>query len=150
MAYSRVLSLLTSLFVCAPSVLLGDEPPIQADVYDALFDAYVQCDDDLKQSRSEFITDMLERDSGNGMSMEMLRNLFTRNVQAAKQAIVDKAKERELYVSEMLRLPRVSSDESVEEANASAERHEKIRQIDYLVKREKRYIKVHECVLSVL
>ena len=150
MKYPPVLSLLTSLLICSPSILLGDETLIQADVYDALFEAYVQCDDNLEQSRSEFISDKLERDGGNGMSIEMLRKLFTRNIQMANQSISDKAQEREHYVSEMLRLPKVSSDESVEEAKASEERHEKVRQIDDLLKSEKRYIEIHECVLSRL
>lgn len=84
------------------------------------------------------------------MSIELLRKLFTHNVQIANQSIGEQAQERELYVSEMLRAPKVSSEESVEEAKASKERHEKIRQIDVFLKREKRYVEIHECVLSVL
>ena len=69
---SLTLSLLVLLLVDDPSIAQGNEPLIQADVYDALYKAYVQCDDNLDQSRSEFITDKLERDGGHGMSIEWL------------------------------------------------------------------------------
>ena len=123
---------------------------MQADVYDALYEAQVQCDDDLDQSRSEFITDELERNADNRVSMELLTKLLAYNVQTARQSVSDKTQERELYVSEILRAPKVSSEESVEEAKASKERHEKIRQIDDFLKRERRYVEVRECVLAAL
>lgn len=109
---------------------------IQADVYNALYDAYVQCDDDLGLSRSEFITEEFERNAGNRLSIDLLTKLLAYIVRTAKQSISDKTQERELYVSEMLRAPKVSSEESAEEAKASRERHEKIRQIDKALKRE--------------
>ncbi len=127
-----------------------NEPFVQADVYDALYEEQVQCDDDLDQSRSEFITDELERNAGNRLSMALLTKLLTHNVQTAKQSISDKTQERELYISEMLRAPKVSSEESAEEAKASKERHERIRQIDDFLKKERRYVEVHECVLAAL
>jgi hypothetical protein len=46
------------------SVALADEPFIQADVYNALYEVYSQCDDDFGQPRSEFITEKLEHGSG--------------------------------------------------------------------------------------
>ena len=147
---SPAISLLVLLLVAVPSNAQRNEPLIQADVYNALYEAYVQCDDNLDQSRSEFITDKLERDGGSGMSIELLRKLFTHNVQIANQSIADKIQERELYVSEMLRAPKVSSEESVEEAEASKERHEKIRQIDDFLKGKRQYVKVRECVLAAL
>ena len=67
------LSLLVLFLVDVPSIAQVSDPPIQADVYNALYEAYAQCDDNLDQSRSEFITDKLERDGGNGMSIELLR-----------------------------------------------------------------------------
>jgi hypothetical protein len=148
---SRLLLMMPGLLLAAvPSGSQGNEPFIQADVYNALFDAYVQCDDDLDLTRSEFITDELERNAGNTLSMELLTKLLAYNVETAKQAVSDKTQERELQISEMLRAPKVSSEESVEEAKASKERHEKIRQIDDFLKRERRYVEVRECVLTAL
>ena len=147
---SYTLSLLALLLVAVTSNSQENEPFVQADVYDALYEAQVQCDDDLDQSRSEFITDELERNADNRVSMELLTKLLAYNVQTARQSVSDKTQERELYVSEILRAPKVSSEESVEEAKASKERHEKIRQIDDFLKRERRYVEVRECVLAAL
>ncbi len=151
-------SLTNLLLVSLPALLLAavtanaheHEPFNQADVYNALYEAYAECDEDLDQSRSEFISDELERNGANRLSMAMLTKLLTYNVQKAKQSVSDKTQKREFYVSEMLRSPKVSSDESVEEAEASRERHEKIRQIDAFLKKERRYVEVRECVLAAL
>ncbi len=147
---SPALSLLALLLSAAPSNSLGNEPFIHADVYNALYEAHAQCDDDLDLSRSEFITDEIERNAGNRLSMELLTKLLDYNVQTAKQSISDKTQEREHYVSEMLRAPKVSSEQSIEEAKASKERHKTIRQIDEFLKRERRYVEVRECVLAAL
>ena len=146
---SLALSLLVLLLVNVPSIAQGNEPLIQADVYNALYEAYVQCDDNLDQSRSEFITDKLERDGGTGMSIELLRKLLTHNVQIAIQSIADKKKERELYVSEILGAHEESVEQPVDSAEAPKDRHKEIRQIDDFLKANKRYVEVHECVLSV-
>ena len=146
---SLTLSLLVLLLVDDPSIAQGNEPLIQADVYDALYKAYVQCDDNLDQSRSEFITDKLERDGGHGMSIEWLRKLFTRNIQIAIQSIADKTKERELYVSEILGAHEESVEQPVDSAEAPKDPHKEIRQIDDFIIAKKRYVEVHECVLSV-
>jgi hypothetical protein len=150
MIISRPLSLLGLLLAAAPSHSLADEPLNQADVYNTLYDAHVQCDEDLDQSRTEFITDELERNGANRLSMELLTTLLAYNLQSAMQSISDKTEERERYVAEMLRAPKMSVDESVEEAEASSDRHEKIRQIDAFLKRERRYVAVRECVLETL
>jgi len=150
MTKSPALSLLVLLLVDVPSIAQGNEPLIQADIYNALFEAFVQCDDNLDQSRSEFITDKLERDAGSGMSIELLRKLLTHNVQIAIQSIADKKKERELYVSEILRAHKDSVEQPVDSAEAPKDRHKEIRQIDDFLKAKKRYVEVHECVLRVL
>ena len=147
---SPALFLLFLLFVAVPSNAQGNEPFIQADVYNALYEANVQCDDNLDLSRSEFITDEFDRNGGSRVSMELLTKLLTYNVQTVKQSITDKTQERELYISEMLRAPKVSREESVEEAEASKVRHEKVRQIDKFLKGKRQYVEFHECVLAVL
>ena len=147
---SPALSLLVLLLVAVPSNVQGNEPFIQADVYNALYEARVQCDDNLDQSRSEFITDMFERNRDNRISIKLLRKLLAHNVQIAKQSKADKIQERELYVSEILQAPKESSGERVDIAVASEERHKKIRQIDDLIKGKRQYVEVHECVLAVL
>jgi hypothetical protein len=147
---SPALSLLVLSLVAVPSNAQGNEPFIQADVYNALYEAYVQCDDNLDQSRSEFITDKLERGRGDKISIELLRKLLAHNLQVAEQSLADKIQERELYVSEILQPPKESSDERVDPAEASKERHKKIRQIDDFIKGKRQYVEVHECVLAVL
>ena len=147
---SPLASLPALLLVAVAANAKENEPFNQADVYNALYEAYAQCDEDLDQSRSEFIADELERNGANRLSMELLTMLLAYNVQSAKQSISDKTEERERYVAEMLRAPKMSVDESVEEAEASSDRHEKIRQIDAFLKRERRYVAVGECVLETL
>lgn len=144
------LSLLVLSLAAVPSNSVGNELSIQADVYNALYEAFVQCDDDLDQSRSEFITDEFERNSGNSVSMELLTIVLAYNVQVAKQSIRDMTQEREIYISQFLQAPKVSSEQSAEEAKASKERHERIRQIDDLLMRERRYVEIRECVLAAL
>ncbi len=147
---SSALFLLFQSFVAVPSNAHGNEPFSQADVYNALYEAHVECDDNLDQSRSEFITDMHERNGGYRLSMEMLRKFLIYNVHTAKQSITEKTQERELYISEILHAPKVSSEKGVEQAEASKERHEKVRQIDDFLKIKRRYVDVHECVLEAL
>ena len=147
---SPALSLLVLLLVDVPSISQGNESFIQADVYNVLYEAYVQCDDNLDQSRSEFITDKLERGRGDGISIELLRKILAHNVQVAKQSIADKTQERERYVSEILNASKKSFEEGADPTEASKERHEKIRQIDDFLKGKRQYVEVRECVLTVL
>jgi len=147
---SPALSVLVLLFVAAPLNGQENKPFIQADVYNALYEARSHCDDSLDQSRSEFITEMFERYRGNSVSLELLKKLLTHNVQIENQSIADKIQERELYVSEILQAPRESSDERADSVSASNERHKKIRQIDDFLKGKRQYVEVHECILAVL
>ena len=71
------------------------------------------------------------------VSMEILRKLLTHNIQIANQSITDKMKERELYVSEILRADKESSDQAVDPADAPEDRHKEIRQIDDFLKAER-------------
>jgi hypothetical protein len=145
------LSLLIVLFSTdGPSNSQENEPFIQADVYNTLFEAHVQCDDNLDQSRSEFITDMFERNRGNRVSMELVRQLLAHRMQVAKQFIADKTKERELYVSEILDREEEPSEDGLDSAEASKLRHEKIRQIDDFLRPKRQYVEVHECVLQAI
>ena len=59
-------------------------------------------------------------------------------------------KERELYVSEILRADQESSDQPVDPADAPKDRHKEIRQIDDFLKAKRQYVEIHECVLIVL
>ena len=147
---SPPLSQLVVLFIAVPSISQGDEPFIQADIYNTLYEAHVQCDNDLDLSRSEFITEMFERYRGNRVSMELLRKLIAHFVQVAKPPIADKTKERELYISQILDAPKESFQEDVEQDEACKERHKKIREIDDFLKGKRQYVEVQECVLKVL
>ena len=143
-------SLLALLLVAVTSDSQENEPFVQADVYDTLYEAQVQCDDSLDQSRSEFITEMFERYRRNSVSIELLRKLIRYNVQFAQRDIAEKTKERELYISELLDVPEESSAEGVDPAEASNDRYGNIRRTDEFLKEERRYVEVHECVLTVL
>lgn len=147
---SYALSLLALLLVAVTSDSHDNEPFIQADVYDALYEAQVQCDDNLDQSRSEFITTMFERYRSNSVSTELLRKLIRYNVQLAQRDIADKTRERELYISELLDVPKASSAEGVDPVAASNDRYGNIRRADKILREKRRYVEVHECVLTVL
>jgi hypothetical protein len=144
----RASSLLVILLVAALSSGQTDEPFVQADVYDALYEAHVQCEEDLDQSRSEFITDMFERNRDNRVSMELLTKLLTHNINVAKQSVAEKERERELYVAKVLQAP--AGPDPIDSPDASKERHKKIKQIDDFLKKERQYVEVNECVLAIL
>jgi len=146
----HTLSLLALFFVTVASGSQENEPFIQADVYDALYEAHLQCDDNLDQSRSEFITEMFERYRSNSVSKELLRKLIRHNVQLAQRYIADKTSKRELYISELLDVPEESSAEGVDPDAASYERYGNIRRADEFLREKRRYVEVHECVLTVL
>ncbi len=147
---SPALSLLVLLFVAAPLNGQENKPFMQADVYNALFEARSHCDDSLDQSRSEFITEMFERYRGNSVSLELLKKLLTHNVQVAKQSIADKLQARELGMSETQPAPNRTSDDGVDPAGEYEERQEEIGQIDDFVRAKRQYVEVHECILAVL
>lgn len=93
---SRSVSLLLILLLVSnPIAAQGDEPLIQADVYNALYEAYVQCDDHFGQSRSEFITEKLQLGSGR-ITVALLKKILSYKVEAVNQEIAQKSTEREL------------------------------------------------------
>jgi len=133
-----------------PSVAQGNEPLYQADVYDSLYEAYIQCDDNLDQSRSEFITDKLERGGGDLISIEELRKILMHNIKVANQSIAKNAKERELRVNDVLHTDKDSPDQDVDPTNAIQEHREEIEQIDDDLKEQRLYVGIRLCVLGVL
>lgn len=132
---------------CSPS--RGDERFIQADVYSALYDAYARCDDDLEQSRSEFITEKLQLDSGRITMASLLRVLDYRVTSAARQ-IVQKTSEREAYVSEILGRDDGSENHGAHNPAGDVVAHEKVRKLDAFLAERRRYLEVHQCVLEAL
>jgi len=147
-SYALLLPVL--ILVGHPAIAQNNRAIAQADVYDVLYDAYVQCDDNLDQSRSEFITEKLERGRGEEISIELIGKLLAHNVQLASNAIADKMKERERYVNETLASNKESSDQPVDSAEATKDRHRTIRQIDDFIRQKTFYVKVNECVIEVL
>ena len=94
MTYIPAMSLLILLLVNISSNAQGDEPFIQADVYNALYEAYVQCDDNFGQSRSEFITEKLEHDRGQ-ISIESLKKSLEsqrRSCQSGNSSEIDRTR----------------------------------------------------------
>ena len=131
------------------SVALGNEPFIQADVYDSLYEAYVQCDDDFGQSRSEFITEKLAQGSGQ-ITIASLKKILRSNIEVANQAIAQQSAEREFYVSEILGDKTRPVDQPEEPAEDDNNPHMEVREIDAFLKEQRRYVEVHECVLKNL
>jgi len=131
------------------SVTLGDEPFIQADVYNALYEAYVQCDGNFGQSRSAFITEKLEHGSGQ-ITIASLRKILSSNIEVANQAIAQKSAERDIYISEILARKTKSVDQSEDPAEEGKNPHKEVREIDAFLKEQGRYVEVHECVLEAL
>ena len=150
MTNSPALSLLILLFVV--SALNGQEnkPFIQADVYNALYEARNHCDDSLDQSRSEFITEKFEQYRDNSVSLELLKKLLTHNVQIAKQAIADKIQACEAGVSESQPPPNGSPDGGIDPAHENNEREKEAEGIDEFVRAKEQYVEVHECILATL
>ena len=149
MTFLPALSLLILLLVTISSNAQEDEPFIQADVYNSLYEAYVQCDDDFGQTRSAFITEKLEQSSGE-ISIAALKKILNYNVQVASEAIALKTREREHYVSEILGAHNKSTDQPVDPADEDKEPHKEVREIDDFLKERRQYVEVHECVLEGL
>lgn len=148
MEYRRVFPAVTAVAVFW-SVALGDEQFIQADVHDALHQAYVECDSNLRQSRSEFITEKLEHDAGQ-ISIAMLKKILVHNVEVANKEIEVKSAERESYVTEIIGLQDQSEDQSGDRSEEDKEIHAKVREIDAFLKEKRQYVEIHECVLEAL
>ena len=147
--YLSAMSLLILLRVNIASNAEADESFIQADVYNALYEAYIQCDDDFGQSRSEFITEKLEHDSGQ-ITIASLKKILNYNVEVANQAIAQKLTERESYVSEIIGAHNESEDHPADLAEKDKESHKEVREIDTFLKEQRKYVEVHECVLEAL
>ena len=143
--------------IMAPILLLAsvvsnaqkDERFIQADVYNALYDAYIQCDADFGQSRSEFITEKLGNDGGQ-ITIASLRKILSYNVEVAHQAIAQKSAEREAYVSEIIGADSRQKGEPVDRSDDDKTPYKEVRKIDAFLKKQRQYVKIHECVLEVL
>lgn len=148
MEYRRVLTVATAVAVFSADAF-GDEQFIQADVYDALHQAYVECDSNFRQSRSEFITEKLEHDSGQ-ISIAALKKILRHNVEDANQEIEEKSAERESYVSEIIGPQDQSEDQSGDRPQEDKEIHKKVREIDAFLKEKRQYVEIHECVLQAL
>ena len=150
MTNSPAISLLILLFVVAP--LNGQEyrPFIQADVYNALYEATNHCDDSLDQSRSEFITEIFERYRGNSVSLELLKKLLTHNVQIAKQAIADKIQAREAGMPESQPPPNGSPDGGIDPTRENSKQEKEAEWIYEFVRAKEQYVEVHECILATL
>lgn len=149
MTYLPAMSLLILLLVNISSNAQEDEPFFQADVYNALYEAYIQCDDDFGQSRSEFITEKLEHDSGK-ITIASLKKILNYNVEVAIQAIAQKSKKRESYVSEIIGAHDDSKDQKGDLAAEDEEPHKEVREIDAFLKEQRQYVAIHVCVLEVL
>ena len=149
MAYVPAMTLSILLLLGVWSNAQEDELFIQADVYNALYEAHVQCDNDFGQSRSEFITEKLEHDSGQ-ITIPSLKKILNYNVEVANQAIAQRMEERESYVSEIIGAQDGSMDQAEDLAEEDKVPHNEVREIDAFLKEQRQYVKVHECVLEVL
>ncbi len=149
MTYLPTMSLLILLLVNISSNAQEDEPFIQADVYNALYEAYVQCDNNFDQTRSEFITEKLEHDSGQ-ITIASLKKILNYNVEAANQAIAKRSTEREFYVSEIIGAHNESNDQPGDLTEEDKEPHKEVREIDAFLKEQRRYVEVHECLHETL
>ena len=149
MTHISAKSLLILPLVALSSNAQQDEPFIQADVYYALFEAYVACDESFDQPRSEFITEKLEHDSGE-ISTASLKKILNYNVKTANQAVAQKSTEREFYVSEIIGAYNESKDQPGDLAEEDKEPHKEVREIDAFLKEQRQYVEVHECVLEAL
>ena len=149
MARFPAMTLPMFLLVNVSSNAQNDERFVQADVYNALYEAYIQCDADFGQSRSEFITEKLELDSGQ-ITIVLLRKFLNYNIETANQAIAQKSAERESYVSEIIGAHGQSHGQQSDPAEDDKTPHKEIREIDAFLKEQRRYVEVHECVLEAL
>lgn len=122
---------------------------VQADVYSELYEAYIQCDADFDQSRSEFITEKLEHGSGQ-ITIASLRKILNYNVEIANQAIAQESLKRELYLSEISGAHSQTQVQSAVPAEDDETRHEKLLEIDAFLMEKSRYVDVHNCVLDAL
>ena len=144
----RVFPAVSAIAVFCSSAL-GDDQLVQADVYDALYHAYVECDSDFRQSRSEFITEKLQHDAGQ-ISIADLEKILRYNIQVANQEIAEQSAERESLVAEIIGPQGQSESQTGDRSEHDKEIHQRFREIDDFLKKKRQYVDVHECVLEAL
>lgn len=149
MKYLPAMSLLSLLLVNISSNAQEDELFIQADVYNALYEAYVQCDNNFDRSRSEFITEKLDHDSGQ-ITIASLKKILNYNVGVANQAIALKSAEREHSVSEITGAHNELRNQQGDLAAEIKQPDKEVSKIDAFLNEQRRYVEVHECVLETL
>ena len=145
---SRRVLLVVSAVSVIWSVALGDERFIQADVYDALYHAYVECDSDFRQSRSEFITEKLEHDAGQ-ITIASLNKILRYNIEVANKEIADKTAERESLVAEIIGPQYQSEGLAGYRSEQDKGTFQRVRDIDAFLKEKRQYVEVHVCILEV-
>ena len=143
--------------VCLTATLAGtataeasqSEPQFQTDFYSELYEAHAQCDEDLDQTRSEFIVDMFERYRGNKVSKELMTKLLLHNIRIARMDLTETRKEREQNVSNLKDLE-TGSEHEPDSNDRDRERQKRLKSLDERIVTKQRYIEFNLCVLSVL
>jgi len=127
-----------------------EEPEFQADVYNELYEAHVKCDEELEQSRSEFIVEMFERNRGERISRELLRKLLVHNIEVAREELDKARKDRDRFISERMTDLETVQDSESKSNDRFRKRQEQLRLLDEKISARKRYVEVNLCVLSFL
>lgn len=118
---------------------------MQADVYNALYEAHVRCDDIFEQSRSEFIAEMFDRYRSNKVTVDLLKILITHSIQNAKTAISEFRQNPEATGSPVSMAPYGSI-----EVCGKREKASRLVTTDDYLESKNRYVAIHECVIQEL
>lgn len=145
-----VLILTAQLAVAVTTEADQDEPQFQADVYNELYEAHVKCDENLDQSRSEFIVEMFDRHRGNRVSKELLIKLLRHNIRIAREELSERLEERERYVSERVNELENHLEHGADSNDRFRERQEQLKSLDDKISTKRRYVEINLCVLSFL
>lgn len=145
-----VLCLTAQLASAATKDASQEEPQLQADVYNELYEAHLKCEKDFSQTRSEFIVEMFERNRGNRVSKELLTKLLLHNIRIARKELKKMRKERERYVSVRMNELENSSKREPYSNDRFRKRQEQLKSLDDKIGTRQRYVEVSLCVLSVL
>lgn len=146
-----------SFLIVVPILLLlskyssaqNDAQIVQADVYNALYEAYVECDPAFSQSRSEFIVEKLKSAKGR-FSIESLRAVLTHQLESAKEAVAEMSADREAYIAQSRRMDERTLSQSVDQTDGANSFRKEAKKLDALLEIRREYVKVHECILGTL
>ena len=140
---------LTLILMAMPVIAQNNSSFIQADVYNALYEAHAHCDENLEQSRSEFITAMFERYRDNTVTMDLLKTLITHSQSIARRQIAEEEREHEILSSSRQAVP-IDGYANPDDVRKLKEHQKALDALEESLDSRRKQAEVNDCVVETL